>query len=175
MPRNTLRNGCGALTNCFFLSSCGTVPWVLTNSGFLEVPRHSAFLDFRTFLHIHCGTLLLALNLGGHSMTGSNSTTFAAHVPTITVLRDLLQYGDGRLARCNAFNDTMLVFRKNYVTSTGLRGSEIHDWKSAEHQAALTEMSQAFLDRDGNGELYWPIDPTSPNFNNLQYSNQQSL
>ncbi|KAF3030286.1 hypothetical protein E8E11_000227 [Didymella keratinophila] len=36
-------------------------------------------------------------------------------------------------------------------------------------------MSHVFLDRDGNGELYWPTDPTSPNHTCLQYANQQSL
>lgn len=105
----------------------------------------------------------------------ANPSESASRVPNITALRTALQYGDPRLPRCDAFNSSLTLFRKFYITSTGMRGMEVRDWKSAEHQTLLTEMSHAFLDRDGNGELYWPTDATSPNHTSLQYANQQSL
>ncbi|KAF7547736.1 hypothetical protein G7Z17_g7514 [Cylindrodendrum hubeiense] len=38
------------------------------------------------------------------------------------------------------------------------------------HQDALLEMTQMFLERDGNGARFWPDDPTSPEYRGLKYS-----
>ncbi|KAF2190544.1 hypothetical protein K469DRAFT_387705 [Zopfia rhizophila CBS 207.26] len=103
------------------------------------------------------------------------SETSAARIPNITILRQQLQYGEARLARCNAFYDDLRVFRKKYNTPTGLRGVDLHDWRSPVHQSALAEMTLAFLETEGNGEVYWPSDATSPNFNPLQYSKDHHM
>jgi hypothetical protein len=103
-------------------------------------------------------------------MSSPGKRVTAASIPTITVLRDQLDYGDSQSKRCDVFYDDIRVFRKKYRSSTGLSGDDLHNWKSPEHQAALTEMSRAFLDTDGNGSRYWPDDDGSSNRNKLQYS-----
>jgi hypothetical protein len=104
----------------------------------------------------------------------SPSEMAATHIPKITDLRDQLRYGDARLLRCSAFSDDLRVFRRRY-SSKGIRGADLWDWKSSEHQAALNDMTANFLDDQSYGELYWPSDPTSPNFNSLQYSEDRAL
>lgn len=106
--------------------------------------------------------------------TASNSEIAATRIPKITDLRKILCYGDSNLNRCSAFTDELRAFRRKYV-SNGIHGTDLWDWKSSEHQAALNDMTQAFLDVQGYGEVYWPSDPTSPNFNELQYSKDRSL
>jgi hypothetical protein len=104
----------------------------------------------------------------------SPSKIAAARIPKITDLRERLDYGDARLARCTAFIDDLRVFRRRYRTA-GFRGTDLWDWKSPEHQAALKQMTASFLDEDGYGEVYWPSDPTAANFNSLQYSTNGTL
>ncbi len=94
----------------------------------------------------------------------------AASIPKITVLRNELDYGDPRLRRCAAFYDDARVFRKKFRTSRGVAGVDLHDWKSREGQAALTEMTTSYLDKEGNGLVFWPDDKTLPNYNKYQYS-----
>ena len=93
----------------------------------------------------------------------------AARVPKITDLRNRLNYGDARLERCTAFTDDLRVFRRRYSVS-GIRGSDLWDWKSSNHQDALRKMTTSFLEGDGYGETYWPSDPAARNFNLLRYS-----
>lgn len=107
------------------------------------------------------------------SSTGPNIA--AASIPNITVLREKLEYGDSRSDRCDAFNDDIRVFRKRYRTSSGLPGVDLYDWRSSEHQSALTEMANAYLEKEGNGSVYWPDDDTSPNHNGLQFSKDHQL
>ena len=104
----------------------------------------------------------------------SPSTIAAARIPNITDLREQLEYGDGKLARCAAFIDDLRVFRRRYQYA-GLRGIDLWDWKSPQHQHALRQMTADFLDRDGYGEVFWPSDPTATNFNPLQYSSERTL
>ncbi|KAI1864402.1 uncharacterized protein JN550_008959 [Neoarthrinium moseri] len=102
-----------------------------------------------------------------------SSRITATSIPNITALRVGLDYGDPRLTRCSTFTDDLRGFRKKFVTSTGLPGPDLHEWKLKEHQAGLDEMTAAYLDRDGNGPLYWPDSETSPNYNKLRYSRDQ--
>ena len=106
--------------------------------------------------------------------TRSPSEISAARIPKITDLRNQLNYGDARLARCAAFTDDLRVFRRRYSAS-GVRGSDLWDWKSSKHQDALRRMTTSFLDENGYGEVYWPSDPAAPNFNSLQYSEDSIL
>ncbi|KAK2042917.1 hypothetical protein LZ31DRAFT_469402 [Colletotrichum somersetense] len=91
-------------------------------------------------------------------------------VPTITALRQELNYGDPKSLQCQAFYDDLRAYRKKFVSSNGLEGSLLYDWKSRDHQSALGEMTRAFLNRDGNGRRYWPDDETSAHYNGLRYS-----
>ncbi|KAK9414764.1 hypothetical protein SUNI508_10882 [Seiridium unicorne] len=98
----------------------------------------------------------------------------ATSLPNITSLREDLDYGNSHLTRCNVFYDDVRGFRKKFHTSTGLPGPDLHNWKLKEHQAGLDEMTAAYLDRDGNGPLYWPDSSSSANFNKLQYSKDRT-
>ena len=89
-------------------------------------------------------------------------------IPNITALRRDLQYEDPHLSRCSAFYDDMRVFRKNFVSSKGMRGTELYDWRSLACQLALSEMTDAYLEK--NGPLFWPDDPSASNYNKYQYT-----
>lgn len=91
-------------------------------------------------------------------------------IPPITVLRQELDYGDPKLSRCQAFCDSVRAFRKTFVTSQGLEGGSLHDWRSREHQTALGEMVRSYLDVHVNGRLFWPDDNSQGRFNKLKYS-----
>ncbi|KAK2035188.1 hypothetical protein LX32DRAFT_550942 [Colletotrichum zoysiae] len=91
-------------------------------------------------------------------------------VPGITALRQELNYGDAKSLQCQALNDAMRSHRMKFVSSNGLKGSLLIDWKSRDHHSALEEMTQAFLNEDGNGRRYWPDDETSAHYNGLGYS-----
>ncbi|KAK2060495.1 hypothetical protein LY76DRAFT_467637, partial [Colletotrichum caudatum] len=90
--------------------------------------------------------------------------------PIITALRQELHYGDAKSLQCRALKDAMRSHRKEFVSSNGLEGSLLYDWKSRDHHSALEEMTQAFLNEDGNGRRYWPDDETSAHYNGLRYS-----
>ncbi|KAK0729455.1 hypothetical protein B0H67DRAFT_155 [Lasiosphaeris hirsuta] len=102
-------------------------------------------------------------------MPGS-PTIFAASIPNITALRNDLDYGDARLPRCATFNDDTRAFRRKFKTSHGVDGVDLYDWRSQVSQAGLNEMTMAYLDKEGNGELFWPDDKSSKNYNQYHYS-----
>jgi len=108
-------------------------------------------------------------------MSSPKSKVVASSIPSITALRQQLEYGDPHLSRCSTFYDDVRAFRKKYRTHDGSSGVSLYNWKSPEHQAGLTEMTDAYLDKEGNGALYWPDDDTSPNRNNLLYSQDHDL
>jgi len=45
----------------------------------------------------------------------------------------------------------------------------LYDWKLTEHQLALSEMAQNYLDTKGDGFFYWPNVPAAPNYNKIRY------
>ncbi|TDZ49765.1 hypothetical protein CTRI78_v007871 [Colletotrichum trifolii] len=69
----------------------------------------------------------------------------------------------------------MRYFRGSFTSSKGLEGHSLIDWKSKKQQAALVEMTNAFLERDGMGRQFWPGDETSDRFNSLKYSTDHAL
>jgi hypothetical protein len=99
-----------------------------------------------------------------------SSPVSASKIPTIAELRLKLGYGDGQLARVKSFSDDVRVFSKRFITSNGLRGSELVVWRSPEHKSGLREMTNAWLESLHMGETYWPTDPAHPNYNKLQFS-----
>jgi hypothetical protein len=102
--------------------------------------------------------------------TSTPPKLLAANIPSITTLRNDLDYGHLGLPRCAAFCDDTRAFRKKFVTSDGVPGSDLHDWKSCEGQDGLTEMTVAYLDKEGNGAMFWPDDKASSKYNKYQYS-----
>ncbi|KAF2813326.1 uncharacterized protein BDZ99DRAFT_253876 [Mytilinidion resinicola] len=105
-----------------------------------------------------------------HTMSLTKTISPASSVPNITELRRQLQYGNNH----PTFSDDIKMFRKNYRTPSGLVGMDLYDWSSPQHQAALEEMTNAYLEQEGRGNLYWPDDRTSANLNILQYSRDHS-
>src|SRR4051812_1556135 len=97
------------------------------------------------------------------------SEASAASIPNITALRQQLDYGEPSLPRCVGFYDDIRVFRKKFHTASGIPGMDLHDWKSRKHHDGLDEMTNAYLDKEGNGILFWPDDDTSPNHNKYSY------
>ncbi|KAG6368566.1 hypothetical protein INS49_002779 [Diaporthe citri] len=91
-------------------------------------------------------------------------------IPSITDLRKELDYGDQQSSRCQAFYDSVRVFRKTFISSQGWDGSSIHDWKSREHQTALGEMVRSYLELHGNGRVFWPDDNSQSRANKYKYS-----
>jgi hypothetical protein len=108
-------------------------------------------------------------------MSPHSTKLLASNIPSITNLRQRLDYGDAESQRCIIFYEDVRAFRKKYMTDNGLPGASLHDWNSAEHQTGLTKMTEAYLDRDENGQHYWPDDATSPNHNMFQYSSDQEM
>jgi hypothetical protein len=102
--------------------------------------------------------------------TSTPPKLLAANIPSITTLRNDLDYGHSGLPRCAAFCDDTRAFRKKFVTSDGVPGSDLHDWKSCQVQDGLTEMTVAYLDKEGNGAMFWPDDKASSKYNKYQYS-----
>ncbi|KXH41655.1 hypothetical protein CNYM01_09832 [Colletotrichum nymphaeae SA-01] len=101
-----------------------------------------------------------------------SSSVNPTSIPPISTLRQKLGYGDSHSANYQSisFYESVRAFRKTFVTSQGYEGSAMHDWKSSEHQSALEEMAQAFLDCDGNGTRLWPDEPVQDSLNKLKYS-----
>ncbi|KAL0764081.1 hypothetical protein CaCOL14_013408 [Colletotrichum acutatum] len=91
-------------------------------------------------------------------------------IPSITQLREKLDYGDRNLSRCKALYDSARTFPKSFKTSQGWAGSGLRDWEHEEQRNALMEMSQFYLKDRGHGQTFWPDDQKSPRANKLQYS-----
>ncbi|KAJ9134132.1 hypothetical protein NKR23_g10363 [Pleurostoma richardsiae] len=107
-------------------------------------------------------------------MSSPSSKIVPTKIPNITSLRDQLDYGNAGSKRCSTFNDDIRVFRKKFRTTDDIAGVDLHDWKNPAHQAGLTEMAQAYLDKGGNGSVFWPDDETSPYKNKYSYSTHRA-
>ena len=104
-------------------------------------------------------------------MSTRDGTKFASSLPKIGELRAQLGFGGNpssasssspsdrqQTLRTQVFNDTLRIFRSTYVTSAGVPGAELYDWKSRDHQHELARMAEVFLDEQGNGDKFWPLD-----------------
>ncbi|KEY65637.1 hypothetical protein S7711_07886 [Stachybotrys chartarum IBT 7711] len=99
----------------------------------------------------------------------------AAEIPRISELRRMLDYDDTSLPRCKLLMEDLRAFRKKFATSQGRRGRDLINWRDETDQAGLLEMTRSYLLRDGNGSLFWPDDPTTPNYNKLQWTKSKDL
>lgn len=145
----------------------------LTIPTLLPFPQFHAVPSISTIIHCLIARKTLSHEHFPFPMPASPSRRPPASLPNITALRQALDYGDPHLARCSAFYDDVRAFRKKFVTSDGMLGPSLHDWRDRDHQDGLREMTRAYLDRDGNGLLFWPDDPSAANFNDLQYTHDR--
>ncbi|KAI6777563.1 uncharacterized protein J7T54_001039 [Emericellopsis cladophorae] len=109
-------------------------------------------------------------------MTSSPSTI--AQIPTISKLRHELDFamGDKPQYDCHDFIDDLRSFRRVFRTAAGTEGRDLHQWKSRDHHLGLSEMVDAYLDRDGKGVKFWPDDPSKRYFSSsLQYTKDKSI
>ncbi|KAH7155468.1 hypothetical protein B0J13DRAFT_545650 [Dactylonectria estremocensis] len=89
----------------------------------------------------------------------------AGLVPHITELREELGSEVGTdLAR------RIAEYPFGFKSDRGKKGISLTRWKDFHHQAGLRKMAEDFLERDGNGPLFWPDDRASPHYRKLQYS-----
>ncbi|KAK5655306.1 hypothetical protein OQA88_5873 [Cercophora sp. LCS_1] len=95
-------------------------------------------------------------------------------IPSITALRRELDYGELKLPRCSAFNDDINAFRKKFITSRGVAGTDLFNWNSKDGQEGLAEITSTYLDEAGNGRIFWPDDESAANYNKYQYSTHES-
>jgi hypothetical protein len=66
-----------------------------------------------------------------------------------------------------AFLPTLKTFPPNFVTTHGMAGLDLLDYKDRLHQRGLIEMAHEYLCIRGNGSVYWPAWASRPN--SLQY------
>lgn len=118
---------------------------------------------FNAFLHCDQASSFLVI------MASSVNPT---SIPPISTLRQKLGFGDCHSENYQSisFYESVRAFRKTFVTSQGYEGGALHEWRSSEHQSALEEMVQAFLDCDGNGARFWPDEPVQDSLNKLKHS-----
>ena len=91
-------------------------------------------------------------------------------IPKIKALRSELDYGDPSIPRALAFINDINAFRRKFKTALGVDGDALHNWKDQATHLGLDEMVDAYLEREGNGQLFWPDDQSSKNYNKYQYS-----
>lgn len=94
------------------------------------------------------------------------------NIPSITDLRQKLDYGHAHQQRDIMFYNTVRSYIFNFTSSEGIPGSDLLRWKYSSHQTGLLEMTSQFLDQDAKGPFFWPDDPSSPNHGKLQYSTE---
>lgn len=144
-------------SSCFFFCWSTRFPFFPAH----PLPHARPLLSFSSCLRLYFAENCLC------SMASLKNPT---SIPAITALREQLDYGNPRLARCQAFCDSVRVFRKEFVSSQGWHSSSIHDWKSGEHQTALSEMVRSYLELQGNGSLFWPEHNLQGRANKYKYS-----
>jgi len=103
-------------------------------------------------------------------MSSPDGKKFASSIPKVTKLRELLGFQDQSSDHSKIFNDKLRAFRREYRTSSGRPGTDLHDWRSRDGQSELSQMVNEFL--VDNGQFFWPT--ISNNDNNgeppkLQY------
>lgn len=99
--------------------------------------------------------------------------TYAKDVFGIGALRHQLGYENIGGERERSFHRDVRDYIANYTTEDGLSGKCLKKWRSQPHKKHLIVMTKNFLDRDGNGSLYWPHDVESLYYGVLQYSNHK--
>lgn len=146
---------------------CGPAPRGLLCA--LPTPLTSSRFSFLlSFSYLH--SYLARHRCRGASKIIMASSSNPSSIPPITALRQELDYGDPQLARCQAFYDSVRLFRKTFVSSQGWDGPSIHDWRSKDHQIALGEMVRSYLEQHKNGIFFWPDDKSQSRANRFQYS-----
>lgn len=66
-----------------------------------------------------------------------------------------------------AFLSTLETFPSDFITSSGITGYNLIDYKNRFHQRGLVEMAHEYLCIRRNGSFYWP--PRASHPNSLEY------
>lgn len=102
----------------------------------------------------------------------SSSPKTISTIPNISALRHALDYAEGDRSHddCCDFMKDLRSFRRVFRTAMGTDGRTLHQWKSRNHYLGLSEMVDAYLNRDGKGVQFWPNDPSKRYYSSsLQY------
>jgi hypothetical protein len=99
---------------------------------------------------------------------------FASNIPKVKELRDLLGFEDQSSTLSKIFNDKLRAFRREYRTSGGEAGSELHTWRSKSDQWELSLMVNTFLQDNGNGPYFWPDAPAHGETRKLRYPHDKT-
>ena len=109
-------------------------------------------------------------------MSSSTSTLLkAANIPNITELRNKLNYGNALESKSKRFYDHLRVYRNKFLFEDGTCGAKFNEWKTEKAQARLHEITVAYLEKDGNGLFFWPIEDSHPNKNALEYPKDRNM
>ena len=95
-------------------------------------------------------------------------------VPSIKELCEQLGFQHASLKDTNAFMDASHAWRKSYVTTSGLSGTELLLWKDPLVQLDLREMSERFLKVSNNGLAFWSANRSWNHDSDLIYPEEQS-
>ncbi len=106
--------------------------------------------------------------------TATMSSRRSSKLPSVSELREMLDYGDKTLERCKYFYEDCRFFIRHYVNAEGVPGSQFYDRASRDHLDGVERMTEAFLQNKDNGNYWWPSDRNHRNANKLQYSLHQT-
>ncbi|KAH6990791.1 hypothetical protein BKA56DRAFT_216773 [Ilyonectria sp. MPI-CAGE-AT-0026] len=101
-----------------------------------------------------------------HSIFATNVT----HIPNIRTLRAELDCARVGQRRDVNFYNSVCSYLFTFTSTLGFKGTDLTRWKAPAHQKGLLELTRRFLEDDGNGAIFWPDDPKSPDYRSLQYS-----
>ena len=77
-------------------------------------------------------------------------------------------YNSSELIRFLAFKNAVSSFVVEYVSPSGINGSELNNWQTQSEE--FTQMAQAFLNDHQKGDLFWPDDNEHLFANRLKFT-----
>lgn len=90
-------------------------------------------------------------------------------IPKVRELQEQLGF-DGTDGRSSAdLKDATHHFRREYLTSDGMPGRELKDWKTSRTQTELLRMARTFLEDERYGMKFWSASANSSSKRGLEY------
>jgi len=103
-----------------------------------------------------------------------NRTIPITKVPSIKELCERLGFQHASLKDTSTFVEASHAWRKSYITSSGVAGTELLLWKDPDVQFNLREMSEKFLEVSNNGEAFWSANRSWNHDSDLTYPENKS-
>ena len=91
----------------------------------------------------------------------------ASNIPTIENICNMLGINKSQ-STYQTFTDRCYIWKGNYSTAKGVRGTDLVDWKLQSVRQELQIMSTKFLEA-GFGEEFWPVRQRNINSGGLTY------